>query len=273
MENNQLIFSETLSDIAPLYCSGNVVHIICIAGEFSFVMNNERCTVVKSDYVILATGTFFSGVECSNDCRILLLAFPETIVASTAFNSNYGVIGHVALLANPILHLSSEDFEICLTDMIRLRKRVSNNGHLFYSELITTLLKAHILDLYDIHARSSEFINPESRVARIMNDFIALLAVGDYTGERSLRYYADKLCVTPHYLSEVSKKASGYPASYWINQFLTRELTRLISSTSMSMDEIAHRLNISSVSYLTRYIKKQIGLTPTELRRGVKRGC
>ena len=43
-----------------------------------------------------------------------------------------------------------------------------------------------------------------------MNRFLRMLEEGTYRERREVTYYADRLCVTPKYLSEVSKKASGY---------------------------------------------------------------
>lgn len=267
---NTLTFSNSLSDLDMMYETGNVIHILCIEGSFSFSISHLRYNVRKRDYVIFAVGAFFSKVEYSSDYRVLIMSFPESMASTTAFNSNYGILGHLSLLVDPVIHLSETDFETCRNDMLRLCERVADRHHLFYSELIATLLKAHILDLYDIHAKSRTPINPESRIAEIMNRFIRMLIEKDFLTDRSLEYYAGKLCITPHYLSEISKKASGQPATFWINQFFTKELVRLISDKSLSMEDITLRLNISSASYLTRYFKKQLGMTPSELRKGHK---
>ena len=47
-----------------------------------------------------------------------------------------------------------------------------------------------------------------------MERFLALLERGDFRKNRDIGYYADKLCVTTKYLSEVCKKVSGFPANY-----------------------------------------------------------
>lgn len=263
-----LIFSESLSDLDRMYATGSVVHILCLDGNFSFSINHIRYNVCKCDYIIFAVGALFSKVEHSSDCRVLLMSFPESMASSTVFNNNYGILGHLSLLANPVIHLSTAEFDICRNDLVRLCERAEDRHHLFYDELMATLLKAHILDLYDIHARSRRLVHPESRIAELMNRFIRMLIEGDFLTDRSLEYYADKLCITSHYLSEISKKASGQPATYWINQFFTKELVRLLLDRSLSMKDITSWLNISSVSYLTRYLKRQLGVTPSELRKG-----
>ena len=84
------------------------------------------------------------------------------------------------------------------------------------------LLLAHILDLYDIHAKSRTGHNLSERNGDLLRRFIELLYHKEYIKDRSLSHYASKLCITPHYLTEVCKKASGKPATYWIDRFTTQ---------------------------------------------------
>lgn len=78
----------------------------------------------------------------------------------------------------------------------------------------------------------------------------------EYMQNRNVEYYADRLYVVPHYLSEVSKQISLQPASYWIERFAVRELSGMLADTSLSFDDICERMNFSSLSYFSRYVKK-----------------
>ena len=54
-----------------------------------------------------------------------------------------------------------------------------------------------------------------SQQHQLMEEFMAMLERGDFRQNRDIGYYADKLCVTSKYLSEVCKKVSGLPAAFW----------------------------------------------------------
>lgn len=69
-----------------------------------------------------------------------------------------------------------------------------------------SLLTAHILDLYDIHARSRKEVQVSERVTSLLRNFIELLYNGEYIRNRDLEFYASRLCITPHYLSEICKR-------------------------------------------------------------------
>ncbi len=76
----------------------------------------------------------------------------------------------------------------------------------------------------------------------------------------------DRLCVTPKYLSEVSKKASGYGANYWINRYTILDITRLLRDKSLSFVDISDIFNFSSPAYFSRYVQQNLGMKPSDYR-------
>ena len=143
----------------------------------------------------------------------------------------------------------------------------SDKGHLFREELLGSLLTAHILDLYDIHARGKGNLQVSEHTASLLRKFIELLYRGEYIRCRNLNFYASELCITPHYLSEICRKISGRPATYWIDRFTLQEIIRLLRQQELSLTVIAERLNFSSVSYFSRYVQKRLKHSPSEYRK------
>ena len=254
-------------DIAELYDKG--VHILCLRGSISFDFRNTHYNVAEGDYVIITNVSFASGLTRSEDFKAVSMFFPESFVTPMALRSNYGIIGHLSLLQNPAMKLSGKDFIKCRTDLLRIRERLSDNNHLFKEEMISHLLAAHILDLYDIHARANIPDEPSERTFILLGRFIAMLYKKEYMRHRDLPYYASELCITPHYLSEICKKVSGRPATYWIDRFTLQEATRLLCQKELTLKDVAARMNFSSVSYFSRYVQKRTRLYPTEYRKSL----
>lgn len=271
MDTTGITFTDDLPVFDFAAHIGMLVHILCLEGGFSFSRNHTRHNVSAGDYVILNAGIGVSGVSCSGDVRVIIMAFPERVVLTSAIRSNYGVFGQLSLIENPVMRLSRRDFDRCRRDMEYLRERNAETEHYFHEELIGALLKAHILDLYDIHARANLAIEINSRPASIMRSFIEMLINGDYTGNRRLERYASELCITPHYLTEISKKTSGRPASYWIELFLIRAATIALMQLNRPLDDIADSLSFSSLSHFSRFVKSNLGLTPTQFRNQFRR--
>lgn len=261
-----LFFADGFAEYDFARHKGHVVHVLCLKGGWEFSFNGVRHEVLPMDYVILPRGVAVTDIVLSKDCRMIVMSFEEEFVTTNALRSKYGIIGLMSLLQNPVMRLSPHEFEKLGDDMKRLRKRLDEREHKFREEMIGALLKAHVLDLYDIHARANDKSQLASRPMELMLRFVGMLIEGDYVQNRSLEHYAGRLFITPHYLSELSKSVSGRSASYWIELFAIQELSRLLTQTELPLSEIAYRMNFSSVSYLSRFVKKHLGVSPSEFR-------
>lgn len=82
-----------------------------------------------------------------------------------------------------------------------------------------------------------------------------------------LTYYADRLCVVPKYLSEVSRRVSGYGANYWIMRYTIQDLRNHFRNRKLTVNDIARKFHFSSVAYLNRYVQTHLGVAVAELQR------
>lgn len=261
-----IVFTDDIGDCGRMNFSGRIIHVLCRKGGMSFSLQDVRYNVLVGDYVILPSGAQVSGFSAAEGFEGIIMGLSEEYVASIAIRSNYGIIGHLSLLQNPVMRLSSRDFRLCENALLNLRERMEDVSHLFRNELLGSLLTAHILDLYDIHARSHGAMEVPERAAVLLRQFIALLYEGQYVRHRDIGFYASRLCISPHYLSELCRKVSGQPATYWIDRFTLHEITRLLRQKDLQFTEIAEHMNFSSVSYFSRYVKQKTGLSPSGYR-------
>lgn len=88
--------------------------------------------------------------------------------------------------------------------------------------------------------------------------------------EREVRYYANKLNVTPKYLNFVSKQNSGVTASEWIQRYTKERIILFLQNKNLNITEIADKMMFSSRSFFTRYVKKVLGVTPMEYRNRMR---
>lgn len=262
-------FFDTLGDCDLSLMAGNVLHVLCIGGSMGFDFQEVRYNVAPGDYVILPNASLASCFAESADFTAVIMSLSESLVASMALRSDYGVIGHLSLLQNPVMKLSGHDFEVCLEGMKYLRCRMADENHLFCGEMIEHLLMAHVLDLYDIHARGNALPSVSKRTADLLLRFVGMLYDGEYLTGRDLNHYASRLCVTPHYLSEVCRKVSGRPATYWIDSFTVSAIVRMLWRRELSLTDISERFGFSSLSYFSRYVQKHTGLSPSQYRNNV----
>ena len=123
-----------------------------------------------------------------------------------------------------------------------------------------------ILDFFDFHVSLYQENNVSTQYAQLMNRFITLLENGEYRMHREVSWYADQLCITSKYLSEVSKSVSGHAANFWINRYTTLDISRLLRDKVLSFSNISDLFGFSSPAYFSRYVLHNLGVNPTEYR-------
>lgn len=95
--------------------------------------------------------------------------------------------------------------------------------------------------------------------------FMDLLFV-HHRWERSVAFYASKMCITSKYLTVVVKAASGKTPAEWIREETIKEIERMLCHTKMPIKEIVYRLNFPNVSFFGKYFKAQKGMSPKHYR-------
>lgn len=108
-----IMFADRVAGFAPAYTPGRVLHILCVSGGMSFTLNDVRYNVGPHDYVILPDAALASDFTESADAAATVMSLSEEFVTSLALRSNYGIIGHLSLLQNPVMRLTDGDFATC----------------------------------------------------------------------------------------------------------------------------------------------------------------
>ena len=106
-----------------------------------------------------------------------------------------------------------------------------------------------------------------SRRDELLMRFTQLVS-DNYKLHRKVSYYADKMCLTPKYLSTVVYEASGKYARDIIAEFVIMEAKRCLVNTTMTVQEIGDYLHFSCQSFFGKYFKEHAGMSPQAYRRG-----
>lgn len=261
-----VVMSDSFDGLGQDMLGGCLAHAYCEEGTCSFSFNGRSFVLRKGDLMIVRKGNLIEDLEVSDDFRVkVLYATPQFIEQCTP-QTNYGMKGSVALFNNPVMHLSEEQRSVCQRDFRWIEYRLGQTEHNFYTELLRNAVQSAILDFFDFHSRLYGEEPVSAQNAAIMDKFIAMLENGDYRSNREVAYYADAICVTPKYLSEASKKVSGFAANYWINRYTILDIKRHLADKSLTLANIADMFNFSSQAYFSRYVQRYLGMNPTDCR-------
>ncbi len=86
----------------------------------------------------------------------------------------------------------------------------------------------------------------------------------------SVLYFADKLNVTPNYLSDTIRYHSGKSALNIIHDYIVEEAKLLLITSNQSVSEISYILGFEYPNYFSRLFKKKTNLSPSDFRKSVK---
>ena len=108
------------------------------------------------------------------------------------------------------------------------------------------------------------------RTAIIVRQLTDMLATGISRTEREVSYYAERLHVSPKYLSATVKRVTGHSVSSFIDRHTVPILKKYLDDERLSLTQIADSMNFTSLSYFSRYCTKHLGQSPSEYRRSLQ---
>ncbi|GAA1270437.1 AraC family transcriptional regulator [Saccharothrix xinjiangensis] len=87
----------------------------------------------------------------------------------------------------------------------------------------------------------------------------------------SVRACAERIGVTPGYLTEAVKAATGRTPSELVREARTREAKRLLAKTDLAVRQVAARVGFADPAYFCRFFRRETGVSPGGFRRGADR--
>ena len=127
-------------------------------------------------------------------------------------------------------------------------------------------MQIFLFDLWTVCQHGLSQMETSDFTASLFLRFLTLVQQNVLT-EREVAWYADRLCITPKYLSQVCRTMTGLPASQWIQFYSSFELVSLLNDTSKTLSEISDLMNFENISHFSRYVKKMLGKSPSEYRQ------
>ena len=268
----KIIASTEFEAINSKKYDGCIVHLLCVSGEGSFVYNGKPSVITKGDIAVVNQPQLASDIHQSDDFACEYIVAPSKLLHGLLPANNFSIQGCVLLFDDPIIHVTSEDAERFRYDLENIRRRILQEDHHFYDEMMGSLLQTMIYDLFDFQVKGGETVLTTDRVGYITTQFFALLKSGKPRTEREVSYYADQLHVTSKYLSDTIKRVTGTSVSTYINRAAAAIIKSYLDDNSLSITQIADEMQFTSVSYFSRYCAKHLGMSPARYRMAGAKG-
>lgn len=240
--------------------------IVCEKGYFCFDVDKKKFTARAGETVFLSEGNNFSIGELSDDLCVSILFYHIDPIREILGSSIVAMYLYTTLTPEPCyVWTSGEESDLARYIALLGRHRKSAQNP-FDSHEYKLLLLALTYRLCSIYSR--RIIEEKNVAGHKIDTFIKLIRLIEkyYMQERGVAFYADKLCLSPKYLSALSKSVCGYTVQELVFRAIIRKSIFWLKNTNKSVQEISDDLNFPNASFFGTFFKKQTGLAPSYYR-------
>lgn len=242
------------------------VAIFCLSGRMRFQINLRDIELQANDILVVPEGAIGEYRSKSDDTRIAVIAFASEYF-QTALQLDAAMSLQRRLYVSSVCHLTPEAIEESKTIYRLMKAKIAETDNPFRKGAVLGYMQVLTCNAYKYLLASESgngmSIEKSSRQQELYKQFMDEVRK-NYTQERSISYYADKLCVTSKYLSQVVHKVSGRFAGEWITDFVILEAKALLKSRKYTVQQIADRLNFANQSFFGKYFKEKVGCSPSK---------
>ncbi|MDO4756076.1 MAG: helix-turn-helix transcriptional regulator [Parabacteroides sp.] len=245
--------------------------ILTFEGTFEIKLDYVSYIVRPNSFVIIMPMHASQFCSISKDFKgRLLIASKEFLddCKMNGFNRPRDITNYMEARKHPYSELTPEEtlkLDGCLQI---IREKIRETSHVYHKELVQNAFIGFLLDLGNIMYSKRESVTRSalSRKEELFEQFLALL-FAHCKEQHEVSFYAEKLFITPQYLSLILKKLTGKSANKWIDDALIVEAKILLRAPQATVQQVADQLHFSDQSTFGKFFKKHMGKSPMEYRK------
>lgn len=240
--------------------------ILCTGGRKELQINFADYTLTPGSLAFIYPNSMWRPLATSSDFEAHYFSIQGTSAkewnAFIDLDTVFSLSSYIA--KHPHTQLSLDETQVMTQYLNLLKSRYEANAQAI---IIRFILSAFTLELNRIFtAREKSDRSKISRQEDILWKFLTLLKQY-HKEERTVNFYADKMCISPKHLSSVIKQMSHKTAHEIIADFVTMTAKRLLKTTTMSIQEISDELNFANQSFFGKFFKQNTSQSPSAYRR------
>lgn len=271
-ESSQNTGEDPLPGLNSPFRLDGMLFVLVSSGELTLQVNADTHTVSAGNIFVVRPGalTVFTSFNHESVVTVLFI--------SSAFLNNIKLDIHNIEL-RPILSPTRSVLKLSPAETSIVRKyfdildfnACDNSGSVFAKLVAETLISSMVYEILRFaRTRMTESAlndvndsrpDPQSRAHAYVFRFMQLLHI-HYAHHRTLPFYARQLCITPKYLSMLTREITGQSANEWINRVVIQEAKNLLRFSDKNIQEIAYALNFPSQSAFGKYFRRVAGKSP-----------
>lgn len=198
------------------------------------------------------------------------LLFHPDFLHRTSLGQKMKQYSFFSYASNEALHLSTEERIILQDYMEKIVRELQHPIDKFSKSLIISnieVLLNYCMRFYERQFITREDMNHDAltRFERLLDDYLYSDAAAR-EGIPTVKYFADKICLSPNYFGDLVKQETGKTAQEYIQlKMITVAKERMLDPAD-TIKQISESLGFQHPQHFIRFFKRQEGCTPKEFR-------
>ena len=198
------------------------------------------------------------------------LLFHPDLVSGTPLGKRMHEYNFFSYEVNEALHLSEQEKKVFLDCLMNIQNELKGATDRLSKRLIATnveLLLDYCLRFYERQFVTRETVNKGilSQFENVLNEYFNNHE-SVQNGLPSVKYCAQKVCLSPNYFGDLVKKETGKTAQEFIQSKIINISKDLVLDPSKSISQVAYELGFQYPQHFSRMFKKMVGVTPVKWR-------
>ena len=198
------------------------------------------------------------------------LLFHPDLIRGTALGQEIRRYTFFSYETNEALHLSEQERQTVMDCLGKIETELEHAIDKHSRRLITAnigLLLDYCMRFYERQFTTRSEVNKDIviRFEQLLDEYFD----GDtpqQEGLPSVKYFADKVCLSPNYFGDMIRRQTGQTASEYIQNKLVDRAKEALLSSGKTMSQIAYDLGFQYPQHFSRMFKRIAGCTPNEFR-------
>ena len=253
----------------PLNFNDITVVILCLKGSISIKFNIELTSTILSEnqLCMILPNHIFQVIEVSKDFKAGFIVMKEDFL-NFQIDLNKTTSLNYRLEDRYFFSLNSKETQECKTLYEAIRTKIKDKDNAYCKEIIQCYCQIMVYNIYNLIANvHNDTDSTQKRKSHYLYERFMKLLEQHHKEEYTVNFYADRLCITPKYLSSVIHGITGKHATEWIQEYRVLVAKVALRSTDNSLADIAELLNFSTSSHFGRFFKLHTGYSPREYQK------
>ncbi len=267
---DDVFISDRMTDIEQFMtpCRIDAITVlICVGGEIEGSINLNEYHI-KPGMIVINFPSNIIHIKSVTDLKAYTVMISTDFLSKLQIDFKKRADFFLKMQQNAVCQLS-RDTLTSLSPYYNLLSDCIKSNFGYREKIICGLVQALSYTLFSLLDKYNENANtdiPEINHGKaVFNKFMELIHQ-NRSRIRGVKFYADKLCLTPNYLSCIIKNYTGKPATEWINKCVILEAKILLQNSELNIQDIAYELNFPSQSAFGKYFRQRVGVSPKKYR-------